>query len=127
MTSQPDLSQLNPDDELQRNMRMGMRVVVPQQDTGAQGPVIAPPSVSPGVNLPPVGAQPNKIAQDESQLENLKNAPKFLGSQSGIASLKPQSTIAKVGKGILGGLDTIGSIAAPGLMARIAGTSMHHN
>lgn len=138
MTSTPDLSQLDPDEQLRRNALAMRASVIPQQPTSAAGPVIAPPSVAQGVNLPGVGpaadantspgdsARVRGLSQDEAQLSQLKNAPRFMGAQSGIASLKPQSTLGKVGKGILGGLDVIGSTLAPGLTARIPGTSMHH-
>ena len=125
MTSTPDLSQLDPEEQLRRNSLAMRASVQPQMNTGAAGPVIAPPSVSPGLNLPPVGPV-GKLGQDEAELSRLKSSPKFMGEQSGIASLKPQSTLGKIGKGILGGLDTIGSIATPGLMMRLPGTSLHH-
>ena len=124
-----DLNQLDPEEQIRR-------------------PLIAKPDLTPGLNLPPIGPPPQvqgiggtqhmpdpamvrplpptRAMQDESDLARLQNAPRFLGSQSGIASLKPKNTLGKLGKDLLGGLDMIGSIATPGLMLRTPGTSLHH-
>jgi hypothetical protein len=134
-----DLNQLNPDEEIQRNMRLGSRLATPQQDTGARGPLIPAPNLSAGVNLPPVGQPPitsrpptvSPIDRDRQRLDQLETGP-----QSGIEALHPKSTLGKIGKLGLRGLDVIGSIAAPGAMRCsiaapgamrfIPGTTMHH-
>lgn len=123
MTSIPDLSQLDPDQQIKRNLiaRPDLRpgVLLP--------PVVPPPPSTQGVQgsqmpdpAPPVVAQPN-ISPAQSRVDFLRQSP------SGISQLHPKSTIGKIGKGALQGLDFLGSTLAPGIAANIPGTTMHHN
>lgn len=122
MTSIPDLSQLNDPN---------------------QKPLIARPDLRPGVLLPPVVPPPPStegmrsaqtmpdpaapaiaapsISPAQSRVDFLRESP------AGVNELHPKSTIGKVGKGILQGLDMLGSTFAPGIAQNIPGTTMHHN
>lgn len=134
----PDLSQLNPDEQIQRNL-------------------IARPDLRPGVLLPPVGPPPKPGASQNGSspvqqpnvsgigrlgtmpdpaepviappnLSPAQSRAEFLRqSSSGIEQLHPKSTIGKIGKDVLRVGDALGSIAAPGVMANIPGTTAHHN
>lgn len=133
----PDLSQLNPEDDIRRSLiarpdlRPGVLLppVVPPPSSRASQPASAPvpqPKVT-GIgrlgSMPdpaePAIAAPN-ISPAQSRVDFLRQSP------SGIEQLHPKSTIGKIGKDVLRVGDAIGSTFAPGIMANIPGTSMHH-
>lgn len=92
----------------------------PTQPAPGAGPRIAKPS-SGDSGIPPVtlrGISPQlqqRTAQDEAQAQNLTKG-------SGISQIHNG-----VGRGILRGLDAIGSAILPGPLSRIPGTELHHD
>src|SRR5690348_13374842 len=128
----PDLSQLDPDEQIRRNLiaRPNLSPGLNLPGIGPSAPPASPSSLTGGVHpahtgpietsgLGKLGAMPDP-PMEQPQVPSMSPAQSKLNflrsSPAGVDQLHPKSVIGKVGKVGLQGLDMIGSIAAPGMM-----------